>query len=97
MCCLSDSELTVAWFGIDNTSLDKVYTPTFQAIVLGNRYVSTSTTLKVQLLSLFSHLLVVRYEQSVSMGSERAGHWSLKAEGCIEKPLNGRLHAKERS
>ena len=26
-----------------------------------------------------------------------SGHWSLKPEGCLEKSLNGRLHAKERS
>ena len=24
-------------------------------------------------------------------------HWSLKAEGCLEKSLNWRLHAKEKS
>ena len=24
-------------------------------------------------------------------------HWSLKAEGCLKKSRNGRLHAKERS
>ena len=27
----------------------------------------------------------------------KGGHWSLKAKGCFQKSLNGRLHANERS
>ena len=32
-----------------------------------------------------------------AVSSTVPSHWSLKAKGCFQKSLNGRLHAKERS
>ena len=35
--------------------------------------------------------------QKAMNDDEKHAHWSLKAKGCFQKYLNGRLHAKERS